>query len=89
MPGLPDVPTDGVIRQVFESVRVGVSRCLGPTRGAVAVEATITGATGEVTGVHVTGALPEDDRCIVPIIKGLRFPKFGRSSLTANYRYTF
>ena len=75
---------EGGMGVVYEAHHAIIDR-----RCAVVVEATIAGATGEVSGVRVTGARPEDDRCIAPIIKGLRFPKFGRSSLTVNYRYTF
>jgi hypothetical protein len=75
-PVLPDVPADGVVRQTFESARSRVAACLGPSRRAVAAEATILGATGEVTAVRMSGALPEDDASPTP---ATRWPAWSTS----------
>ena len=88
--GLPTTPARDKVRARFESVRGAIRACTGNVAGTATVRVTISGETGRVSNVAVSGDYTgADATCIENVVRGLRFPSFNNPSLSINYSYRF
>ena len=51
------------------------------------VAVTVTGSTGKVTGVRVTGVQGPVGSCVARAVRGASFPKFAKPSFSINFPF--
>lgn len=66
-----------------------VKACLPEQTGVVAVQMTITGATGEVSEATVVGRDADDPEaiCVSEVVRGAAFPHFSKDKLSIKFPF--
>jgi len=85
---LPDTLDREAVASIMSSMRQGVQRCYdsGMLPGRLNLRLAIFGETGRVAHSTVD-ATSSTARCIRQLARGLRFPRFARTTLMVHYPY--
>jgi hypothetical protein len=87
---LPESPTRDQVLSAMHGVEPDVKACAegqdveSPT---AQVAITVTGATGKVTSVRVTGIQGNVGSCVARAVRNASFPKFAKASLSINFPF--
>jgi predicted Zn finger-like uncharacterized protein len=87
---LPETPSREQVGAAMHDITPDVKACAegqeveSPT---AQVAITVTGATGKVTSVRVTGIQGNVGSCIARAVRNASFPKFAKASLSINYPF--
>jgi hypothetical protein len=87
---LPETPTRDQVGAAMHDITPDVKACAegqeveSPT---AQVAITVTGATGKVSSVRVTGIQGNVGSCIARAVRNASFPKFAKASLSINYPF--
>jgi len=87
---LPDTPSREQVTSAMKGVAGAVKACAeGQTleTPTATVAVTVAGATGNVSGVRVTGIQGIVGSCVARAVRGANFPKFAKEQLTINYPF--
>jgi hypothetical protein len=88
-PSLPSMPGKDDVLSAMKSVTPGVSACGNGQSGVAMTKITVSGATGRVTNVSVSGQFAGTPvaACVIKQVSKARFPKFQQSTFSVGYPF--
>mgnify|MGYP005842353339 CR=1 FL=1 len=79
------------ILENMKSIRDQIDACYAQYQipGIAELSVTITGATGEVSGVKIRGTFADTPtgQCVADAVKSIKFPRFRKTTITFTYKY--
>jgi predicted Zn finger-like uncharacterized protein len=87
---LPELPSRDDVLGTMHAITPDVKACADGqnlTEATTTVAITVTGTTGHVQSVRVTGNQGAVGTCIAKVVRGATFPKFSKPSTTINYPF--
>ncbi|MEM6961884.1 MAG: GYF domain-containing protein, partial [Myxococcota bacterium] len=86
---LPEAPDRPAVLSALTRVAPQVAACGNGQHGTAFAAVTVSGASGRVTNVQVTGEFAGTavGSCVARAVRGARFPRFSRSTFSVNFPY--
>ncbi len=87
--GLPQTPSRDQVAEVMRGLLSTVKACVPDQTGTIAVQITITGASGEVADASVVGREADDPEaiCVSEVVRGATFPRFAKDKLSIKFPF--
>jgi hypothetical protein len=84
---LPDKPSRDDVLNAMNAIKGPVSACANGQTGVAFANITVSGKTGKVSNVEVTGMTGEVGSCIARTVRKASFPKFKSDSFQIKFPF--
>ena len=86
---LPEAPTRDDVVRAMQGVKSAVQACAAGTTGVATADLTVSGSTGRVSRVTVTGIEGGVGSCIAKAVRLAEFPRFKETAFNVRFPFRF